>query len=259
MSGVARRYSRLLCFAMLVLFRGVPLFAHSADQLAFQSHGGGGGAAGLFTIGVICLVLYLVYRLLRGIVRALRRGGKPQVIVRPAPPALPPRPPASLSEPPALPKAAAKSKSIFISYRRQDSAYIAGHIYEKLSTQFGKDAVFKDVDSIPLGVDFPEHIREQLGHCLVVVVVIGRHWNGDEGERRLNDPRDHFRIEIETALERRIPVIPVLVDGMEMPRVDEMPLSLAKLAKKNGIKVRPDPDFHNDADKLAHGIESLLE
>jgi hypothetical protein len=152
-------------------------------------------------------------------------------------------------------------KSIFISYRRQDSQHITGRIYDKLSTEFGKSAVFKDVDSMPLGVDFRDHIREQVSRCAVLVAVIGKNWNetSGSGNRRLNDRGDHLRIEIEAALERRIPVIPVLVDGVEMPSEEELPPSLARLAYHHGISVRPDPDFHSDADRLLRGIESLLK
>jgi hypothetical protein len=152
-------------------------------------------------------------------------------------------------------------KSIFISYRRQDSAYITGRIYDVLTAQFGKTTVFKDVDSMPLGFDFRDHIQEQVGRCSVLIAVIGKSWNApsDQGDRRLDDQRDHLRIEIETALERRIPVIPVLVDGVEMPAEKDLPPSLAKLAYHHGISVRPDPDFHNDADRLARGVEPLLK
>jgi hypothetical protein len=95
----------------------------------------------------------------------------------------------------------------------------------------------------------------------VLIAVIGKSWNESSasGDKRLNDHRDHLRIEIETALERRIPVIPVLVDGVEMPTEEELPPSLARLAYHHGISVRPDPDFHNDADRLLRGIESHLK
>jgi len=152
-------------------------------------------------------------------------------------------------------------RSIFISYRRQDSQHITGRIYDKLFTRFGKSNVFKDVDSMPLGYDFRDHIREQVSRCAILIAVIGKNWNGPtpSGSARLNDPRDHLRIEIETALERRIPVIPVLVDDVEMPAEEDMPASLARLAYHHGISVRPDPDFHHDADRLIRGIESLMK
>ena len=153
------------------------------------------------------------------------------------------------------------AKSVFISYRRQDSAHITGRIYDVLTARFGRNSVFKDVDSMPLGYDFRDHIRDQVGHCAVLVAVIGKNWIGppDSGERRLDDQRDHLRVEIETALERHIPVIPVLVDGVEMPTEKDLPPSLGRLAYHHGIPVRPDPDFHIDADRLARGIEPLLK
>jgi len=153
------------------------------------------------------------------------------------------------------------SKSIFVSYRREDNPHITGRIYDRLVTRFGGNAVFKDVDSIPIGVDFREHLRKQLGRCAVLVAVIGKNWNppAASGDRRLNDPRDHLRIEIESALERHTPVIPVLVDGIEMPAEDDLPPSLGSLAYHNGIAIRPDPDFHHDADRLVRGIELHFE
>jgi TIR domain-containing protein len=175
-----------------------------------------------------------------------------------------PQPPPKAAEvivpAPQLPKTPA-NRSIFISYRRQDSQHITGRIYDRLSQQFGRETVFKDVDSIPLGFDFRDHIREQVTRCSVFVVVIGRGWKGPNGSGayRINDPRDYLRIEIESALERRIPVIPVLVDNVEMPSDEDLPPSLAQLAYHHGISIRPDPDFHADADRLIRGIDSLFK
>jgi hypothetical protein len=173
-------------------------------------------------------------------------------------PVVPTQIPTQISTPSAAPASAARS--IFISYRRKDSQHITGRIYDRLISQFGKEAVFKDVDSIPLGYDFRDHLREQVGRCAVLVAVIGKSWNppAASGDRRLSDPRDHLRIEIESALERRIPVIPVLVDGVEVPAEEELPASLGRLAYHNGVAVRPDPDFHHDADRLVRGIEALI-
>jgi hypothetical protein len=178
----------------------------------------------------------------------------------PVPPASAPASPSKMPDPIVVPPDE-PAKSVFISYRRQDSQHITGRIYDRLLATFGREFVFKDVDSIPLGLDFREHLREQVGHCAVLVAVIGRNWNPTtaSGQQRLSDPRDHLRIEIESALDRHIPVIPVLVDGIEMPAEDELPPSLAPLAYHNGISVRPDPDFHHDADRLVRGIEQLLK
>jgi len=150
---------------------------------------------------------------------------------------------------------------VFISYRREDSADITGRIYDRLVQHFSKEIVFKDVDSIPLGIDFRRHIEGALGQCKVLVAVIGENWienNLPQGQRRINNPRDHLRIEVEVALRRDIPVIPVLVRRATMPSEDQLPPSLQSLAYRNGIPIRPDPDFHTDMDRLIKGIEVYL-
>jgi TIR domain len=155
----------------------------------------------------------------------------------------------------------AAKKSVFISYRRQDSPHITGRIYDRLAARFGRDAVFKDVDDTPLGLDFREHLHQQTGRCEVFVAVIGKNWNPPSvsGGSRLSDPGDHLRIEIEAALGRGIPLIPVLVDGASMPAERDLPDSIELLAYRNGIQVRQDPDFHHDIDRLIRGIEQLLK
>ena len=103
---------------------------------------------------------------------------------------------------------------VFLSYRREDSRHQAGRLYDQLVKQFGKGHVFKDVDSIPLGLDFREILTERVADCDVFLAVIGDAWlsiAGKSGTRRLDDPGDFVRIEIEAALGRNIPVIPVLV------------------------------------------------
>ena len=66
--------------------------------------------------------------------------------------------------------------SIFISYRRSDSIDVTGRIYDRLAANFGKDAIFKDVDNIPLGADFREYLKDTLNQCGVVLAVIGPTW-----------------------------------------------------------------------------------
>lgn len=150
---------------------------------------------------------------------------------------------------------------IFISYRRSDSADIAGRIYDRLIGNFEKDTVFKDVDSIPLGIDFKEYLDKQVGECNILLAVIGDSWinaSDSAGRKRLDDPTDFVRIEIESALERNIPVIPLLVRGASMTSEDELPPSLRKLVFRNGILIRPDPDFHRDMDRLISALEKYV-
>ena len=133
--------------------------------------------------------------------------------------------------------------------------------YDRLVERFGKSSIHKDVDTIPLGFDFRDHIDKLVSECDVLLAVIGHAWLDveAEGKPRLEDPRDLVRIEIESALARDIPVIPVLVGGTVMPGEADLPDALKPLAFRNGIQVREDPDFHKDVDRLIAGIEGHFQ
>lgn len=153
------------------------------------------------------------------------------------------------------------SGSIFISYRRSDSIAETGRMYDRLATEFGRDHVFKDVDSIPFGVDFAEYLDQAVSQCQVVLVIIGRTWltvAEPDGTRRLDNPDDFVRIEVESALRRKIPVIPVLLQGVGMPRRPQLPESLRSLARRNGLEVGYDPRFHADMNRLVKGLKVVL-
>ena len=130
---------------------------------------------------------------------------------------------------------------IFLSYRREDSRGVAGRIYDRLRGHFGPDAVFFDVDSVPPGVDFPEYIESVLSHCDVFLAVIGPDWAGQiTTGRRIDNPEDWVRIEIEAALKQDLRVIPVLIDHTRMPSEADLPPSLVPLARRNAISVDQD-------------------
>ena len=144
--------------------------------------------------------------------------------------------------------------SIFISYRRDDSEDVCGRIYDQLVARFGWNRIFKDVDSIPFGVDFRKHLHQSVGECSALIAVMGRNWLSD----RLMSEDDFVRIEIEAALQRDIPVIPVLVRHARMPNERELPESLRPLVFRNAANVRPDPDFHNDIDRLVRSLRGTI-
>jgi hypothetical protein len=151
--------------------------------------------------------------------------------------------------------------SIFVSYRRSDSNDITGRIYDRLADYFGSKVVFRDVHSIPLGVDFRSHLQQQVGNCKVLVAVIGPTWltvADQSGNRRLDVPNDWVKAEIETAINRDIPVIPVLVGGATMPKAEGLPGDLKPLAYRNGIPARPDPDFHQDMNRLIRRLDEIV-
>jgi formylglycine-generating enzyme required for sulfatase activity len=151
---------------------------------------------------------------------------------------------------------------ILISYRREDSADVTGRIYDRLVQQFDRESVFKDVDSIPLGVDFRTYLDAQVAKCQVFLAVIGRDWmktKGGKGKSRLEDPKDFVRIEIESALKRGIPVIPLLVRGASIPKADRLPESIQGLSYRNGIPIRADPDFHQDMNRLIDYLKKQIQ
>lgn len=145
---------------------------------------------------------------------------------------------------------------ILISYRREESAAVAGRMSDRLVPAFGRKNVFLDVDTIEAGIDFVKTIEGALRDIDVLVVVMGRQWTtmtDEEGKRRLDRPDDYVRLEVVTALKRDIRVVPVLIDGASMPSVDELPADLASLAKRNAFALS-DVSFHSDVSRL---IESL--
>lgn len=144
--------------------------------------------------------------------------------------------------------------AIFISYRRSDSTDTVGRIYDRLSDSFGKESVFKDVDSIPLAVDFRQEIDDQIKSSKVILAVIGANWLKVLKER-FEDPHDWVRIELETALLYKIPILPVLVNGAQLPHAADLPISLRNLVSQNNTQVRQDPDFHTDMDRLIERLK----
>jgi hypothetical protein len=154
------------------------------------------------------------------------------------------------------------SRVIFISYRRSDSIEYVGRIYDRLEKEFHKGSVFMDVNSMLPGLNFKERLDKELEECSVLLAIIGRKWlkvKGATGNRRLDEPDDYVRMEIESALERKIPVIPVLVGGASMPSREALPESLENFVYQNGIAIRPDPDFARDMDTLIKSIRQYLK
>jgi TIR domain len=148
---------------------------------------------------------------------------------------------------------------IFISYRREETAYPAGWLYDRLIDRYGGQ-VFKDVDSIELGDDFVEVITRAVGSCDVLLALVGEEWltiTDEDGRRRLDDPDDFVRVEIEAALTRNVRVIPILVGGARMPRSNELPPSLARLVRRQALELSP-ARFEYDTSRLLTVLDRTL-
>jgi hypothetical protein len=131
---------------------------------------------------------------------------------------------------------------IFISYRREDAAPAAGWLFDRLTAHFGPQQVVKDLDLVQPGPNVAEVIAAAVASCDVLLVLIGRQWltaTGPDGVRRLADPGDFVRLEIQSAMARGVGVIPVLVDGADPPPAGELPPSLAGLAREEELELSP--------------------
>src|SRR5262249_51988775 len=149
---------------------------------------------------------------------------------------------------------------VFISYRRDESAGHAGRVHDRLEREFGRDLLFMDVDAVPLGVNFVKVLSEEVAKCDVLLAVIGPNWlnaRDEDGNRRLDNPHAFVRIEIGAALQRNIPVIPILLDGTKVPKANQLPKELEELSLRNGLDIRH-ASFHNDIDKLVRSLKGQL-
>jgi peptide/nickel transport system substrate-binding protein len=148
-----------------------------------------------------------------------------------------------------------------MSYRREETDFPAGWLYDRLAARFGREQIFKDVDSIELGDNFAEVITDAVASCDVLLVLIGKQWitvTNDVGGRRLDDPNDFVRLEIEAALERKVRVIPILVGDAKMPGTQQLPATLASLALRQALELSPNR-FDSDTGRLLRVLEKTLE
>jgi TIR domain len=152
------------------------------------------------------------------------------------------------------------SRGVFLSYRREDAAPYARLLKSELRERFPDTQVFMDLDSIEAGLDFAEVIAEAVDSCAVLVALIGRQWvtlADDEGQRRIDDPDDLVRFEVQTALERGVRVVPVLVDGARPLRQQQLPPELHKLARLNALELSYGR-YEYDANQLLDLVQRVL-
>ncbi|MGK7912520.1 MAG: toll/interleukin-1 receptor domain-containing protein [Synechococcus sp.] len=147
-----------------------------------------------------------------------------------------------------------RSKSrIFINYRRDDARGIAGRLEDSLSAYFGDDRVFRDVNDIEAGADFETVLQDTVLAADALIVLIGPDWLDmcdGEGRRRLNNADDWVAREVVTAMDKQVPIFPVLVEDTPMPRAADLPDALKPLANRNAISIS-DKRWATDVARLA--------
>jgi streptogramin lyase len=157
--------------------------------------------------------------------------------------------------------AAGPQPRIFISYRRDDSQGFARSIHDRLAQHFGPEAVFRDINDIEPGLPWEQAIDEALASCDVFVLLIGRHWleaTDDEGNRRIDNPEDRHRREIETAINRRIRIFVALMEDAHMPRKKQLP-PVPPGEEPRGVQLVPALHALRIADfAFDYGVEELI-
>lgn len=146
---------------------------------------------------------------------------------------------------------------IFVSYRRGGVKARTYRMGDELRRQFGDDNVFVDIDSIDPGTKFADAIRSYIRSSDFVLIMIGPKWvemTCGEGKRRLHDPKDHLRIEVETALRSKAIVIPVLVNGAQMPHPTDLPNEIAELTQIQAYTLT-DSHWQYDVEQLVRKID----
>ncbi|MFN8061614.1 MAG: TIR domain-containing protein [Vicinamibacterales bacterium] len=148
---------------------------------------------------------------------------------------------------------------IFISYRRDDSAGHAGRLFDHLKFRFGVHQVFMDVCDIQPGSDFVDVINRAVGSCDVLLAVIGHGWlvGPDGTKRRLDVAHDFIGLEISTALARKIRIIPILVEGAQMPAAADLPEGLRPFTRRQAVELRHSR-WDDDVEALVHEVELVL-
>ena len=143
---------------------------------------------------------------------------------------------------------------IVISYRRDDSQPMVGRIFDRLIAHYGTDTIFRDIDEgTPPGTDYRRYYTEILLKTHMLLAIVGPKWS-----ERINEESDPVRVEVETALRRRVPVIPITIGNARMPSSEQLPPSLKDFAFRNAVKIDTGRDFEYHIDRLFRSIDAIL-
>jgi hypothetical protein len=155
---------------------------------------------------------------------------------------------------------AAQANVVFISYRRDDSVYIADRVDQHLRSRLGNEAIFRDTRSIDYGDELTRKIESVLARTRVCLVIIGKRWRGPllDGRSRIDQLDDWVRREVRLALDRHITVVPVLTEGVRSEELNDLPANIAGIRTINAFMLRPDPDFAGDMERLTSFVARRL-
>ena len=149
--------------------------------------------------------------------------------------------------------------TLFLSYRREDNSHAVGRIYDFFVEHFGPTEVFFDVEDIPAGSEFKKYLKGAIRSTRIFVPIIGQRWaDANWNPQKPEVFEDMVTMEFATALEFKKVVLPVLIDGVAMPKKEELPVRMSALTEINAIRVRDGGDFRVDMNLLLKQIEFFL-
>ena len=148
------------------------------------------------------------------------------------------------------------SRRIFISYRRSDTPGHAGWLHHILEEHYGRSSVFRDLDSIEPGQHFPTRVAQTIATCTDVFALIGQTWlvRGSSGRARLFEPDDWVRLELETAMQRDLRIVPLLIGNAVVPPPQALPASLVGIAERQSYGLR-DAHFAEDVRNVISRVD----
>lgn len=152
---------------------------------------------------------------------------------------------------------------IFISYRIADSLSNANALSLSLEIAFGEGAAFHDKSSLKPGMDWPIELAEKVKNASVVLILVAdaEKWLGIDtstGSRRIDDPKDWVRKEVETALsDAQKLVIPILIDGARWPDKKTLPHKMRPVLNKQSKQLRT-ANWSDDIQPLIKVIREFL-
>lgn len=149
-------------------------------------------------------------------------------------------------------------KRVFISYRREDTAPAAGRVYDRLCRLLSKSNVFFDVSTLAGGEIYDRKLMSEIERSEAVLVFIGKSWLVSNGRARLHEPDDYVRAEVRAALGRPILVLPVLVDGAQMPTPDQLPDDIRAISTRNALPLRHER-FDDDTENIVAAVLGVAE
>ena len=149
---------------------------------------------------------------------------------------------------------------IFLSYRREDTQGWVGRLAGVVRAGFPRTRVFHDIATIRPGEDFVASIEDALASCQAVLAIMGPRWltiQTPEGRRRIDDPTDLVRLEVERSLARPVRLVPVLFGGAAMPKVSDLPDQLRPLAHRQAHEIS-DKRWDYDCNALLTSLGDVM-